>query len=270
MSAPRVPSRSRRSLDVMRVRSGSRCRPAVKLPRVNCLRDLCGGGPTASARPAPVRGVGPTPRRGHHDRTIGRSDDRTVGRELTVDLRVRDDAPVFVDEDGSRYWLVPLTLRRRTLVAFHIRTEGGEPVRMPGPRLAQQLDEAILMAAAASARPALDRHDPWDRHYRLGPAARRRSGGAGRRGVGPHRTRGPPRRRAAVGLRRTPVFAAAAIAHHWPRVNDRHGHHEIVDQRHFDEVEHVGPLPGDGDGPGGTRPSAPSGASRAGSACRGS
>ena len=83
--------------------------------------------------------------------TIAFQDERSVVREMTVDLRVRDDAPVFVDDAGVEYWLAPLTLmRRRTLVDFHIRTEDDQPVRMPGLRLAQQLDEAILMAAAAT------------------------------------------------------------------------------------------------------------------------
>ncbi|GAB3314839.1 hypothetical protein GCM10027451_30140 [Geodermatophilus aquaeductus] len=83
--------------------------------------------------------------------TIAFQDERTVVREMTIDLRVREDAPVFVDDGGVEYWLVPLTLmRRRTLVDFHIRTEDDQPVRMSGLRLAQQLDEAILMAAAAT------------------------------------------------------------------------------------------------------------------------
>ncbi len=84
--------------------------------------------------------------------TIAFQDERSVVREMTIDLRVRDDAPVFVDDADVEYWLVPLTLmRRRTLVDFHIRTEDDEPLAMPGLRLAQQLDEAILLAAAATA-----------------------------------------------------------------------------------------------------------------------
>jgi hypothetical protein len=83
--------------------------------------------------------------------TIAFQDERNVAREMTVDLRVRDDAPVFVDDEGDEFWLVPLTLmRRRTLVDFHIRTEDGAPVRMPGLRLAQQLDQAVLLAAATT------------------------------------------------------------------------------------------------------------------------
>lgn len=83
--------------------------------------------------------------------TIAFQDERSAVREMTVYLRVRDDAAVFVNDAGVEYWLVPLTLmRRRTLVDFHMPTEDDQPVRMPGLRLAQQLDESILMAAAAT------------------------------------------------------------------------------------------------------------------------
>ncbi|MGY1636850.1 hypothetical protein ACI78V_09370 [Geodermatophilus sp. SYSU D00742] len=84
--------------------------------------------------------------------TIAFQDERNVARKMTVNLRVRDDAPVFVDDSNVEYWLLPLTLmRRRTLVDFHVQTEDGQPVTMPGLRLAQQLDQAVLLAAAATA-----------------------------------------------------------------------------------------------------------------------
>ncbi|MGY1709855.1 hypothetical protein ACI8AC_10130 [Geodermatophilus sp. SYSU D00758] len=78
-------------------------------------------------------------------------DERNVVREILIDLRVRDDAPLFVDGD-ERYWLVPITvMRRRTLVDFHITREDGQPVSTPGLRLVQQLDQSILRAAADTA-----------------------------------------------------------------------------------------------------------------------
>jgi hypothetical protein len=89
--------------------------------------------------------------------SVSFQEDRAVLRRVTVDLRVRDDAPVFVDEDGEEYWLVPLTLmRRRTLVDFHMTDHEGRPLTLPGLRLTQQLDQAVLLAAAAVATPAPD------------------------------------------------------------------------------------------------------------------
>ncbi len=77
--------------------------------------------------------------------------DRSVLREIAVDLRVPDDAPVFVDED-RKYWLVPIAVMwRRTLVDFHMTDEDDRPLSLPGLRLTQQLDQAILLAAAAAA-----------------------------------------------------------------------------------------------------------------------
>ena len=78
--------------------------------------------------------------------------DRGVSRRCSVELMVRPDAPVFEDRAGRRYWLVPLSLmRRQTLVNFDLRDEHGESVTMPGIRLAQRLDESILLAAAEAA-----------------------------------------------------------------------------------------------------------------------
>jgi hypothetical protein len=77
--------------------------------------------------------------------------DRSVSRRVSIEFRIRDDAPVFVDDDGKRLWLVPLSMmRRRTLVNLDIRDEQSEPVTIPGIRLSQQLDQSILLAAAAT------------------------------------------------------------------------------------------------------------------------
>lgn len=90
-------------------------------------------------------------------------EDRSVLREMTVDLRVRDDAPVFVDERGHPYWLVPLAVMwRRTLVDFHLADEEDRPLTLPGLRLTQQLDQAMLLAAAATAPTATGAGDAQD------------------------------------------------------------------------------------------------------------
>jgi hypothetical protein len=83
--------------------------------------------------------------------TVTFQGDRSVLREITVDLRVREDAPVFVDDQGHEYWLVPIAIMwRRTLVDFHMSDEEGRPLSLPGLRLTQQLDQAVLLAAAAA------------------------------------------------------------------------------------------------------------------------
>jgi hypothetical protein len=77
--------------------------------------------------------------------------DRSMSRSITIDLQVREDAPVFIDRDGKEFWLVPLSsMRRRTLVNLSISDETGTPITMPGIRLTQQLDQAMLLAAAAT------------------------------------------------------------------------------------------------------------------------
>jgi len=40
--------------------------------------------------------------------------DRAASRLISVEFSIRDDAPVFVDKDGQEYWLVPLSMMRRT------------------------------------------------------------------------------------------------------------------------------------------------------------
>ncbi|WP_156135147.1 hypothetical protein [Arthrobacter sp. L77] len=80
--------------------------------------------------------------------------DRNVTRRLTIDFNVPDYAPLFVDKVGNRFWLVPLSLmRRRTLVNMRITDENDHVLPTPGIRLAQQLDESILVAATATVAP---------------------------------------------------------------------------------------------------------------------
>jgi hypothetical protein len=82
--------------------------------------------------------------------------DRSVLRQIAIDIHVRDDAPVFVDRDDCEYWLVPISMmRRRTLVNLDLRDEQDRSITTPGIRLQQQLDQSILLAAAATTAPDL-------------------------------------------------------------------------------------------------------------------
>ncbi|SNS54277.1 hypothetical protein SAMN06893096_10512 [Geodermatophilus pulveris] len=90
--------------------------------------------------------------------TVSFGEGRSVLRRTTIELRVPDEAPVFVIEqpDGKTEscWLVPLTvMKRRTLVDFHLAKEDGTPITPLGLRLNQQLDESMLLAAAATLDP---------------------------------------------------------------------------------------------------------------------
>lgn len=80
-------------------------------------------------------------------------DDRSVNRQISVDLVVRSDAPVFEaqGEDTRRFWLVPISImRRKTLVNFDLHDEKGNSLPLPGLRLTQHLDESMLWATARS------------------------------------------------------------------------------------------------------------------------
>lgn len=81
--------------------------------------------------------------------------DWTVTRQVALDISIRRDAPRFRDSSNKEFWVVPLSsMRRRTLVNLDLRDESGTTMTMPGIRLTQQFDQAILTAAAATARPA--------------------------------------------------------------------------------------------------------------------
>ena len=86
--------------------------------------------------------------------------DRNVTRRLTIDFNVRDDAPIVTDKVGDRFWIVPIALmRRRTLVNMRITDEIGHVLPTPGIRFTQQLDESLLLAAAATVVPDPADHD---------------------------------------------------------------------------------------------------------------
>jgi hypothetical protein len=91
---------------------------------------------------------------------IDLSQDRSVSRRIALELSVRDDAPEFEVEGSERRCLVPLSLmRRRTLVNLELRDEAGHPLFLPGLRLTQQLDQSVMLAAAATVSPSLAEDD---------------------------------------------------------------------------------------------------------------
>jgi hypothetical protein len=76
-------------------------------------------------------------------------DDRSVNRQISIDLLVRADAPVYQAPGGQRLWLVPVSvMRRKTLVNYYLRDEEGRSIPLPGLRLTQHLDESMLRAVA--------------------------------------------------------------------------------------------------------------------------
>ncbi len=84
------------------------------------------------------------------------AEDRSISRAVALEFSVRDDAPEFEGADGHISRLVPLTfMRRRTLVNLDVRDEEDRTVLMPGIRLTQQLDQAVMLAAAATVEPHL-------------------------------------------------------------------------------------------------------------------
>jgi hypothetical protein len=77
--------------------------------------------------------------------------DRGVHRQITVELLVPDGAPEFVDNAGNRFWLLPLSVMwRRTLVNLELKDEHGQNISTAAVRLAEELDESMLLAAVAS------------------------------------------------------------------------------------------------------------------------
>jgi hypothetical protein len=77
------------------------------------------------------------------------SDDRCVKRIISIDLLVREGAPLYQAPDGKPFWLVPVSImRRKTLVNFYLRDEDGNDIPLPGLRLVQHLDESVLRSVA--------------------------------------------------------------------------------------------------------------------------
>jgi hypothetical protein len=77
--------------------------------------------------------------------------ERSVSRRVSVHFVVRADAPILKLSDGRCMYLVPLSMmRRRTLVNFKLEDEAGRRLPMLGLRVAQQLDESLLLASAAA------------------------------------------------------------------------------------------------------------------------
>ena len=77
------------------------------------------------------------------------SDDRCVKRIISIDLLVREGAPLYQAPGGKPFWLVPVSImRRKTLVNFYLRDEDGNDIPLPGLRLVQHLDESVLRSVA--------------------------------------------------------------------------------------------------------------------------
>jgi hypothetical protein len=94
----------------------------------------------------------------HRTEHVSFRDDRSVVRRVTVELHVPEQAPVFSGDDGQAYRLVPLSvMRRKTLVNFELRDDGGKSVVMPTLRQNQAITESMLLACAGA---ALERTDP--------------------------------------------------------------------------------------------------------------
>jgi hypothetical protein len=85
----------------------------------------------------------------HRAEHVSFRDDRSVVRRVTVEYYVPEQAPVFRGDDGQTYSLVPLSvMRRKTLVNFEIRDDGGKSVVMPTLRQNQAITESMLLACA--------------------------------------------------------------------------------------------------------------------------
>lgn len=77
------------------------------------------------------------------------SDDRCVNRIISIDLLVREEAPLYRAPGGKPFWLVPVSImRRKTLVNFYLRDDDGNDIPLPGLRLTQHLDESVLRSVA--------------------------------------------------------------------------------------------------------------------------
>jgi len=88
----------------------------------------------------------------HRTEHVSFRDDRSVVRRVTVELYVPEQAPVFRGDDGETYRLVPLSvMRRKTLVNFELRDDGGKSVVMPTLRQNQAITESMLLACADAA-----------------------------------------------------------------------------------------------------------------------
>jgi hypothetical protein len=93
----------------------------------------------------------------HRAEHVSFRDDRSVVRRVTVEYFVPEQAPVFREDDGQTYRLVPLSvMRRKTLVNFALRDDGGKSVVMPTLRQNQAITESMLLACAEATLEGVD------------------------------------------------------------------------------------------------------------------
>ena len=85
--------------------------------------------------------------------------ERSVSRRITIEFTIRPDTPIFAARNQKRYYLVPLSIMRRTtMLNLEIKDEAGALVQPPGLRFTQRMDASILLAAAAATEPSLVGH----------------------------------------------------------------------------------------------------------------
>jgi hypothetical protein len=85
----------------------------------------------------------------HRTEHVSFRDDRTVVRDVTVELYVPDQAPIFRGDDGKAYRLIPLSvMRRKTPVNFQLCDEEGKSVVLLSLRQNQAITESVLLASA--------------------------------------------------------------------------------------------------------------------------
>lgn len=85
----------------------------------------------------------------HRSEHVSFRDELSVLRRVTIECHVPKLAPVFRDQDGQLYRLVPLSLlRRQTLIQFELRDEDGRSVFRPSLFQSQAITESVLLACA--------------------------------------------------------------------------------------------------------------------------
>jgi hypothetical protein len=84
-------------------------------------------------------------------------DERTVRRRMSVDYTSPGEGPVRVKRGGEELRILPLAvLRRKSLIKFDLRDEGGRPIPLLGLRETQALTLSVARAWAAAALAGTD------------------------------------------------------------------------------------------------------------------
>ena len=71
--------------------------------------------------------------------------ERSVSRRITIEFTIRPDTPIFAARNQKRYYLVPLSIMRRTtMLNLEIKDEADALAQPPGLRFTQRMDASIL------------------------------------------------------------------------------------------------------------------------------